>query len=110
VKTFLLDLELRLNQVLCTNAGKIIEAFDSLHDHLEDNSSTILEKITNFSISTSNQFNNIPTKDFIVSTSEQYSIILSNKFLDLEEKIDHNFASLRNELIDKIKTLARQSR
>jgi hypothetical protein len=55
IKTFLLDLEIRLNQVLTTNAMKIIEAFNPLPNHLEDSTSTILERITDLSTSTSDK-------------------------------------------------------
>jgi hypothetical protein len=105
VKTFLLDSEIRLTQVLTTNEMKIIDALNPPHNYLEDNTSTILEKFADFSTFTSDKLNNIPTKDFVLSTSEQYLIIFSNKLMDLEDKINHNLSVLKNELIDKIKSL-----
>jgi hypothetical protein len=83
---------------------KIIEALNPLHNSLEDYTSTVLGKITDFSTFTYDKLNDIPTKDFVLSTSEQYLIIFSNKLMDLEEKIDHKFASLKNEMMDKIKS------
>jgi hypothetical protein len=106
VKTFLLDSEFRLTQMLTTNMTKLFNALNPLHDYLEENTSTVLEKIPSFSTFTSNRLNDIPTKDFVISTSEQYSVILSNKLMDLEDKINHNFLALKNELMDNMKSLA----
>jgi hypothetical protein len=92
--------------MITTNMTKLFDALNPLQDYLENHTSTVLEKITNFSTFTSNRLNDIPTKDFVISTSEQYSVILSNKLMDLEDKIDHNFLALKNELMDNTKSLA----
>jgi hypothetical protein len=106
VKTFLLDKENRLTQVLTINTMKIINAINPIHICLDDNSFKILEEMTKLSTSTFDKLNEIPTKDFVLSTSEQYSLIFSNKLMDLEEKISNNLSSFKNELMDKIKSLA----
>jgi hypothetical protein len=99
VKTFLLDSENRLTQVLTINALRIIDTINPIHSCLD-------EKISNLSTSTFNMLNDLPTKDFVFSTSEQYSLIFSNKLIDLEERICSNLSSLKTELLDIIISLA----
>jgi hypothetical protein len=102
----MLDSELKLTQSFTSNALKILNTLNPIHEHLEDSTSTILKSITNSTSLTSDKIDNVPDKNFIVSTSEQYSIIVSKKIMDLEDKIEHNFSSFKNELLDKIKSLA----